>query len=109
MIRDEPPIGIIFTVICVSLFGLGWVISSETSETGNITQGRNQGIIFCSEKPKECAVECCGWGQDMVETVEFCSWCYDVAGQQPPEYDTSYKEDNSLSELIMTILNEDEE
>ena len=57
MIRDEPPIGIIFTVICVSLFGLGWVISSETSETGNITQGRNQGIIFCTEKPKECAVE----------------------------------------------------
>ena len=54
------------------------------------------------------AVECCGWGQDMVETVEFCSWCYDVAGQQPPEYDTSYKEDNSLSELIMTILNEEQ-
>ena len=56
MIRDEPPIGIIFTVICVSLFGLGWVISSEILETG-ITQGRNEGIIFCSEKPKECAVE----------------------------------------------------
>ena len=57
MTNDEPPIGIIFTVICVSLFGLGWVISSEISETGNITQGRNEGIIFCSEKPKECAVE----------------------------------------------------
>ena len=56
MIRDEPPIGIIFTVICVSLFGLGWVISSEILETG-ITQGRNEGIIFCTEKPKECAVE----------------------------------------------------
>jgi hypothetical protein len=54
MIRDEPPIEIIFTVICVSLFGLGWVISSEISEKGNITQGRNEGIIFCSEKPKEC-------------------------------------------------------
>jgi hypothetical protein len=33
------------------------IMGSETSETGNITQGRNQGIIFCSEKPKECAVE----------------------------------------------------
>jgi hypothetical protein len=54
MIRDEPPIEIIFTVICVSFFGLGWVISSEISEKGNITQGRNEGIIFCSEKPKEC-------------------------------------------------------
>jgi hypothetical protein len=57
MIDDNAPIGIIFTVICVSLFGLGWVISSEISEKGNITQGRNEGIIFCSEKPKECAVE----------------------------------------------------
>lgn len=57
MTKDETPYGIIFTVISVSLFGLGWVISSETSETGNITQGRNQGIIFCTEKPKECAVE----------------------------------------------------
>ena len=57
MTNDETPFGIIFIVICVSLFGLGWVISSEISETGNITQGRNQGIIFCTEKPKECAVE----------------------------------------------------
>ena len=55
MIRDEPPIGIIFTVICVSLFGLGWVISSEILETG-ITQGRNEGIIFSTEKPKECKI-----------------------------------------------------
>jgi hypothetical protein len=57
MIYDNAPIGIIFTVICVSLFGLGWVISSEILETDNITQERNEGIIFCSEKPKECAVE----------------------------------------------------
>ena len=57
MIEDNTRIGIIFTVICVSLFGLGWVISSEISETDNIIQGRNEGIIFCTEKPKECAVE----------------------------------------------------
>ena len=57
MTDDSTPSGIIFTVICVSLFGLGWVISSEISETGNIIQGRNEGIIFCTEKPKECAVE----------------------------------------------------
>ena len=55
------------------------------------------------------AVECCGWSQDMVETVKFCDWCYNMVGQPEPEYDTSYKEDNSLSELIMTLSNVDEE
>ena len=57
MIDDNAPIGIIFTVICVSLFGLGMGLGSGLSETGTITKGRNQGIIFCTEKPKECAVE----------------------------------------------------
>ena len=38
------------------------------------------------------AVECCGWSQDMVETVKFCDWCYKVAGQQSPEeYDENFK------------------
>jgi hypothetical protein len=22
------------------------------------------------------AVECCGWDVDMVESMEFCNWCY---------------------------------
>ena len=57
MTDDSTPSGIIFTVICVSLFGLGMGLGSGLSETGNITKGRNQGIIFCTEKPKECAVE----------------------------------------------------
>ena len=25
----------------------------------------------------------------MVETVKFCDWCYDMAGQPEPEYDMS--------------------
>ena len=33
------------------------------------------------------AVECCGWNVDMVETMNFCDWCYVVAGQPLPKYD----------------------
>jgi uncharacterized protein YraI len=32
-------------------------MGSEISETGNITEGKNQGIVFCMEKQKECTVE----------------------------------------------------
>ena len=24
------------------------------------------------------AVECCGWDVDMIETMEFCKWCYSM-------------------------------
>ena len=57
MIYDNAPIGIIALIGAFAIFAGGAIMGSETSETGNITQGRNQGIIFCSEKPKECAVE----------------------------------------------------
>ena len=53
----EAPYGVIFGFIAIALFTSGMVMGSELSETGNITQGRNEGIIFCTEKPKECAVE----------------------------------------------------
>ena len=33
------------------------------------------------------AVECCGWGVDMIESMKFCDWCYNMAGQQSPDYD----------------------
>lgn len=35
------------------------------------------------------AVECCGWNVDMVESMEFCDWCYNIAEQPKPEYDMS--------------------
>ena len=57
MIYYNAPIGIIALIVAFAIFAGGSIMGSETSETGNITQGRNQGIIFCSEKPKECAVE----------------------------------------------------
>ena len=37
------------------------------------------------------AVECCGWDVDMVETMKFCDWCNNVAGQPLPEYDMSFE------------------
>ena len=58
MTNDETPIGVIIFIVAIALFGVGMVMmGSVVSEKGNITQGRNEGIIFCSEKPKECAVE----------------------------------------------------
>lgn len=33
------------------------------------------------------AVEYCGWDVDMIETMEFCNWCYNVAGQLEPYFD----------------------
>ena len=58
MTNDETPIGVIIFIVAIALFGVGMVMmGSVVSEKGNITKGRNQGIIFCSEKPKECAVE----------------------------------------------------
>ena len=32
-------------------------------------------------------VECCSWDVDMVETMNFCDWCHDLAGQPKPEYE----------------------
>jgi hypothetical protein len=54
---DDDPIGVIIFVVAFALSVLGAVAGSELSKNGNITEGRNQGIVFCSEKPNECAVE----------------------------------------------------
>jgi hypothetical protein len=37
------------------------------------------------------AVECCNWDVDMVETMEFCNWCYSKAGTPGPYYDMSFE------------------
>jgi len=31
-------------------------------------------------------VECCNWDVDMIESMEFCDWCYNMAGQPEPVY-----------------------
>jgi len=57
MTDENAPFEFIAIIVAIVLFAGGTFVGSEISETGNITQGRNQGIIFCTEKPKECAVE----------------------------------------------------
>ena len=60
MIDDNAPIGVIagfYAIATIAIFTTGMGLGSGLSANGNITKGRNQGIIFCSEKPKECAVE----------------------------------------------------
>ena len=39
------------------------------------------------------AVECCNWDVDMVETMEFCNWCYHTAGQLEPYYDVDIEDE----------------
>ena len=60
MIDDNAPIGIIvgfYAIATIAIFTSGMGLGSGFSANGNITKGRNQGIIFCTEKPKECNVE----------------------------------------------------
>lgn len=57
MIEDNTRIGIIAGLYAIAIFTSGMGLGSVVSANGNITQGRNEGIIFCTEKPKECAVE----------------------------------------------------
>lgn len=40
------------------------------------------------------AVECCNWNVDMIESMNFCDWCYNMAGQQSPEYDADHSMGN---------------
>ena len=44
-----------FIVIAVS--GLLMTIGVALSEKGNIERGFNAGIIYCTERPKQCATE----------------------------------------------------
>ena len=37
------------------------------------------------------AVECCNWDVDMIETMEFCNWCYSMGGKPGPYYDMSFE------------------
>ena len=37
------------------------------------------------------AVECCNWDVDMIESMKFCDWCYNMAGQPVPKIDTSFE------------------
>lgn len=34
------------------------------------------------------AVQVCGWSADLIETVNFVDWCFELAGQPKPGADT---------------------
>jgi hypothetical protein len=57
MIDDNIVMSVIGVMLAPILFGMGFVAGWQTMDDGVFTEGRNQGIIFCTEKPKECAVE----------------------------------------------------
>jgi hypothetical protein len=44
-----------FAVIASS--GMLMTFGAVLSEEGNIERGRNAGIIYCTERPKQCAIE----------------------------------------------------
>jgi len=44
-------------VIVLVVSGLLMSIGAVLSEKGNIERGKNAGIIYCTEQPKQCAIE----------------------------------------------------
>jgi hypothetical protein len=54
---DDFPFGVIVAITLIAIFVGGMIIGSEITEQDNITKGRSEGIILCSEKPKECKTE----------------------------------------------------
>lgn len=57
MTNDETLSGIIALGIATVIFGAGMLMGSVLSEPDHSTVGRKQGIVFCTEKPKQCAIE----------------------------------------------------
>ena len=50
-------IGIMAGFIVIAVSGLLMTIGAVLSEEGNIERGRKAGIIYCTERPKQCATE----------------------------------------------------
>lgn len=54
---DDFPFGVIAVIVTIAIFGVGMTVGSGTTEQDNITKGRSEGIILCSEKPTDCKTE----------------------------------------------------
>lgn len=54
---DNDPMGIVFAFFIVVVFTGGMIVGSGIMKPEYITEGRTQGIVLCTEKPKECVVE----------------------------------------------------
>jgi hypothetical protein len=50
-------IGFMTGFIVIAGAGVLMAIGAVISEKGNIERGRNAGIIYCTEQPKQCATE----------------------------------------------------
>jgi len=50
-------VGFMTGVIVIAVLGMLMSIGAALSEGGNIERGRKAGIIYCTERPKQCATE----------------------------------------------------
>lgn len=50
-------IQIFIPIFAFAVFTGGMIVGSGVTEQDNITKGRNDGIVFCSEKPEQCKIE----------------------------------------------------
>lgn len=58
--NDSDGAAIVLSAILLSLgtfFGIGYSMGSTFSKYDYVNQGRNEGIIFCSENPDQCKIE----------------------------------------------------
>jgi hypothetical protein len=49
--------GIMAGFVLIATSGTSMCLGVVLSEKGNIERGRNSGIIYCTERPKQCATE----------------------------------------------------
>jgi len=55
--KDDFLFGVFVVFVTIEMFVGGMIIGSGITEQDNITKGRNESIILCSEKPTECKTE----------------------------------------------------
>lgn len=44
-------------LLLIGMLAVGFLAGAVMTEPHNIKSGRDQGIIFCTEKPQECKIE----------------------------------------------------
>ena len=54
---DDFLFGFVVVIFIIAIFGVGMTVGSGITKQDNITKGRSEGIILCSEKPTDCKTE----------------------------------------------------
>jgi hypothetical protein len=57
MTGDNNPFPLIILLTLLMAFGVGASFINVITEQSALKQGRDNGIIFCSEKPEQCKIE----------------------------------------------------